>query len=83
MPSPSPAADRIPGTPARSIPPCPGFVTVPAGPLLLALLCYQQDVLVLCWTVPASLTPTTGESEAIVPDCWAGVRPATIGFSSG
>ncbi|MEV7699869.1 MULTISPECIES: hypothetical protein [Streptomyces] len=81
MPSLSPAADRIPGTPTRSIPACPLFVQMPAGNLLLVLLCYQQDLLVLCWTTPASLT--TGKSEAAAPDCWVGKGPATIGSSSG
>ncbi|MFF4249075.1 hypothetical protein ACFYY2_32085 [Streptomyces sp. NPDC001822] len=79
MPSLSPAAGRIPGAPAHSIPPCPAFAALPAGPLLLVLLCYQQDLLVLCWTTPASLAPTTGKSEATMPDCWTRERPAVMG----
>ncbi|WP_097992332.1 hypothetical protein [Streptomyces sp. f51] len=78
MPSLSPAASDTPATPTPSIPPCPAFATMP-GNLLMLLLCYQQDVLVLCCATPAPLAQHN--DNATIPDCWAVPAPATPGPS--
>ncbi|MER6655064.1 hypothetical protein ABT248_31555 [Streptomyces sp. NPDC000971] len=78
MPSLSPAADRIPDAPPDGIPPCPHFVHMPTDNLLAVLLCRQHHLLILCYTAPEPLTPSSFEDEATVPKCWAWETPTTL-----